>query len=224
MLRAQGRWTYTDLEPIGYLNSDALTWVGPTEGPYKDMSVKQLVQTAKDKPGTLRVATVPGSMWDYLIEQVETNTGAKVLRVPFQGGGAGINALAGGNVDIAQGFYSEFRGLADAGKVRPIGVAASERLSFLKDTPTMNEALGGNEYQWFVIRFAVVPKGTPEERKAYLGAAIRAAMKDPELVAEYLKAGVYFDPKLTDPSRMQANLNAYAEAERAFYVKTGRLK
>src|SRR5206468_11811352 len=70
------------------------------------MSVKQLVQTAKDKPGTLRVATVPGSMWDYLIEQVETNTGAKVLRVPFQGGGAGINALAGGNVDIAQGFYS----------------------------------------------------------------------------------------------------------------------
>ena len=43
MLRAQGRWTYTDLEPIGYLNSDALTWVGPTEGPYKDMSVKQLV-------------------------------------------------------------------------------------------------------------------------------------------------------------------------------------
>ncbi len=206
MLRAQGRWTYTDLEPIGYLNSDALTWVGPTEGPYKDMSVKQLVETAKDKPGTLRVATVPGSMWDYLIEQVETNTGAKVLRVPFQGGGAGINALAGGNVDIAQGFYSEFRGLADAGKVRPVGVAAPERLSFLKDTPTMNEALGGNEYQWFVIRFAVVPKG------------------DPELVAEYLKAGVYFDPKLTDPSRMQANLNAYAEAERAFYVKTGRLK
>jgi hypothetical protein len=41
---------------------------------------------------------------------------------------------------------------------------------------------------------AVVLKGTPEERKAYLGAATRASMKDPELVAEYLKAGVYFDP------------------------------
>jgi tripartite-type tricarboxylate transporter receptor subunit TctC len=224
MLRAQGRWSYTDLEPIGYLNSDALTWVGPTEGPYKDMSVKQLVQTGKDKPSTIRVATVPGSMWDYIIDQVEANVGAKFLRVPFQGGGAGINALAGGNVDIAQGFFSEFRGLAEAGKVRPIGVAASERLSFLKDTPTMNEALGGNEYQWFVIRFGVVPKGTPADRKAYLGAAIRAAMKDPELVAEYLKAGVYFDPKLTDPSQMEANLKAYAEAERAFYVKTGRLK
>ena len=49
-------------------------------------------------------------------------------------------------------------------------------------------------------------------------------MKDPELVAEYLKAGVYFDSKLTDAARMQANLNAYVEAERTFYVKTGRLK
>jgi tripartite-type tricarboxylate transporter receptor subunit TctC len=132
--------------------------------------------------------------------------------------------LAGGNVDIAQGFFSEFRGLADAGKVAPLGVAAPERLSFLKDTPTMNEALGGNEYQWIIIRFAVVPKGTPADRKAYLGAAIQTAMRDSELVAEYLKAGVYFDPKLTDPSRMEANLKAYAEAERDFYQKTGRLK
>ena len=201
MLRAQGRWAYTDLEPIGYLNSDALTWVGPTEGPYKGMSVKQIVQLAKDKPSTIRVATVPGSMWDYILDQVETNTGAKFLRVPFQGGGAGINALAGENVDIAQGFYSEFRGLAEAGKVTPIGVASSERMSFLKDTPTMNEALGGNEYLWNVIRFVVVPKGTPADRKAYLKAAIEAAMKDPELVAEYVKAGVYFDPKLTDAAR-----------------------
>jgi tripartite-type tricarboxylate transporter receptor subunit TctC len=108
--------------------------------------------------------------------------------------------------------------------VAPLGVAAPERLSFLKDTPTMNEALGGNEYQWIIIRFAVVPKGTPADRKVYLGAAVQAAMKDPELVAEYLKAGVYFDPKLTDPARMEANLKAYADAEREFYQKTGRLK
>src|SRR6185312_16512974 len=31
MLRAQGRWAHTDLEPIAYVNSDALIWVGSTE-------------------------------------------------------------------------------------------------------------------------------------------------------------------------------------------------
>lgn len=224
MLRAQGRWAYTDLEPIGYLNSDPLSWIGPTEGPYKGMSVKEIVQVARDKPGTIRAATVPGSMWDYLLDQVEANTGAKFLRVPFQGGGAGINALAGGNVDIAQGFYSEFRGLAEAGKMMPLAVAAPERLSFMKDTPTMNEALGGKGYEWVLIRFAVVPKGTSADRKAYLGAAIHAAMQDPELIAEYRKAGVYFDPRLSNPKTMETTLNEYAEAERAFYLKTGRLK
>jgi hypothetical protein len=53
---------------------------------------------------------------------------------------------------------------------------------------------------------------------------VQTAMKDPELVAEYQKAGVYFDPKFTDPSRLDTSVKEYAEREREFYVKTGRLK
>ena len=224
MLRAQGKWSIADLEPIGYLNSDALIWIAQSDGPFKGKSLKEVVQTAKDKPGTIRVATVPGSMWEYLVEQIEASSGAKFLRVPFQGGGAGINALVGGNVDIAQGFYSEFRGQLDANKVFALAVAAGERLPNFKEVPTFNEVLGGNEYVWNVIRFVVAPKGVPAERKAYLAAAIQAAMKDPELIDEYRKAGVYFDPKLANSTRIASDLNEYAERERAFYQKTGRLK
>jgi tripartite-type tricarboxylate transporter receptor subunit TctC len=224
MLRAQGKWAYTDLEPIGYLNTDALTWVGPADGPLKGKSLKEILQIAKDKPGTIRIATVPGSMWEYLVEQVEAASGAKFLRVPFQGGGAGINALVGGNVDIAQGFFAEFRGHLDAGKVAPLAVASTERMPYLKDMPTFNEALGGKDYVWAVIRFVVVPKGTPADRKAYLAAGVKAAMSDPELVAEYRKAGVYFDPALMSSTRIADDLNRYAERERAFYQQTGRLK
>jgi tripartite-type tricarboxylate transporter receptor subunit TctC len=223
MLRAQGKWAYTDLEPIGYLNSDALTWVGPTDGPLKGKTLKEIVQIAKDKPGTIRVATVPGSMWEYLVEQVEAASGAKFLRVPFQGGGAGINALVGGNVDIAQGFFAEFRGHLDAGKVAPLAVASDARMPYLKDMPTFNESLGGKDYIWAVVRFVVVPKGTPADRKAYLAAGVKAAMADQELVAEYRKAGVYFDPALVNSTRIADDLNRYAERERAFYQQTGRL-
>jgi len=224
MLRAQGRWAYTDLEPIAYLNTDALTWVGPTEGPYRGMSVKEIVQAAKDKPGTIRVATVPGSMWEYIVEQIEAGAGAKFLRVPFQGGGAGIAALVGGNVDVAQGFFSEFRGYLDANKVAPLAVAATSRMDFLKDMPTFNEALGSDQYTWQVVRFVVVPKGTPADRKAYLAAAVRAAMQDPELIAEYQKTGAFFDPKLAKSTDLPKDLGEYAERERAFYLQTGRLK
>jgi hypothetical protein len=45
-----------------------------------------------------------------------------------------------------------------------------------------------------------------------------------ELVAEYRKAGVYFDPALVNSRRIADDLNRYAERERAFYQQTGRLK
>ncbi|MES2537018.1 MAG: tripartite tricarboxylate transporter substrate binding protein [Pseudomonadota bacterium] len=224
MLRSQGKWIHTDLEPIAYINSDPLTWVSSTEGPYKGMSAKQIIQIAKDKPGTVRIAVVPGSMWEYLVEQVETSTGAKFLRVPFQGGGPGVVALLGGNVDVAQGFYGEFRGHMDAGKIVPIAIASNERTPYLKNTPTFNEIYGTKDYVWNIIRFAVVPKGTPADRKAYLAAAIQTALKDPELIAEYQKLGAYFDPALVKSTSVAADVNALAQREREFYVKTGRLK
>lgn len=224
MLRAAGRWTLADLEPVAYLNSDALTWVVATDGPFKGRSVKDVLQTAKDKPNTVRVATVAGSMWEYLVDQLEAATGAKFLRVPFQGGGAGIQALLGGNVDVAQGFYAEFRGFMEAGKVQPVAVAAGERLPYFKDLPTFNEAFGGSDYVWNVIRYVVVPKATPADRKAYLAATVQAAMKDPELIEEYRKAGVFFDPKLAGSTNIAADINAYANREREFYVRTGRIK
>lgn len=224
LLRAQGKWSLADLEPIGYINSDALIWLVQGDGALKGKSLKEIMQIAKDKPNTLRVATVPGTMWEYLLEQLEANTGAKFLRVPFQGGGAGINALAGGNVDIAQGFIAEFRGLADAGKVAPVAVAANAPLPHLKNIPTFNDQLGSKDYTWQVVRYAVVPKGTPADRKAYLGAAIASAMKDAELISEYSKAGVFFDDALMKSSNIAKDITDYAEKERSFYVKTGRIK
>jgi tripartite-type tricarboxylate transporter receptor subunit TctC len=224
LLRAQGKWSLADLEPIGYVNSDALIWLVQGEGVLKGKSLKEIMQIAKDKPNTLRVATVPGTMWEYLVEQLEATTGGKFLRVPFQGGGPGLNALAGGNVDIAQGFIAEFRGLAEAGKVAPVAVAASERLPHLKNIPTFNEQLGTKDFTWQVVRYAVVPKGMAADRKAYLSAAISAAMRDPELIAEYSKAGVFFDSTLMKSSNIAKDINDYAEKERSFYVNTGRIK
>lgn len=224
MLRAQGKWAYTDLEPIGYVNSDPMLWVTATDGPLKGMGLKEITQAAKDKPGTIRVVTVPGSMWDYCLDQVEAATGAKFLRVPFQSGGAGIAALAGGNVDVAQAFFAESRPYIEGKKMVAIGAAAPERLPHLQEVGTFNEILGGKDHVWTLIRFVVVPTKTAADRKAYLKAAVSAGMKDPEFQGELRKLGVYFDPNLANAADVAKALNAYAEREREFYKKTGRLK
>jgi len=224
ILRGQGKWSLTDIEPIAYINSDALTWVSSTKGPFKGKSAKDIIQAAKEKPGTVRVAVVPGSMWEYLVEQIEQKTGAKFLRVPFQGGKPGIVALLGGNVDVAQGFFGEFQSYMDAGDVTPIAVASADRISNLKNVPTFNEIYGTKDIVWNIIRFAVVPKGTPADRKAYLAAMINAAVKEPGLVEEYAKLGAFFDPSLSKTSAIAKDLNDMAMREREFYVATGRLK
>ncbi|WP_291295389.1 tripartite tricarboxylate transporter substrate binding protein [Elioraea sp.] len=224
MLRAQGRWNYTDLEPIGYINSDPMIWAVTTDGPFKDMPLARIAEAAKEKPNTFRVATVPGSMWDYLIEQVEQNTGARFLKVPFQSGGAGTTALIGNNVDIAPAFFAELRPHIASGRVRLAAIAAAQRVRHLPDLPTFNEALGGTGYEWTLIRFVVVPKNVPADRKAYLSALVRQAMRDGALVEEYTKMGVHFDPALRDAADPAAALNAEAEKEREFYRRTGRLR
>ena len=224
MLRAQGKWSLSDLEAIAYINSDALTWVVSTEGPYKGKTAAQIIQIAREKPGTVRVAVLPGSMWEYLVEQIEQVTGAKFLRVPFQGGKPGVVALIGGNVDVAEGFYGEFQSFLDARQVVPVAVASDARVPNMKDVPTFNEILSTKDIVWNVVRYAVVPKGTPADRKAYLGAMIDAAVRNPGLIAEYDKMGAFFDKSLLDSKNLPADLDVLAQRERDFYVKTGRLK
>ena len=224
LLRSQGKWSYSDFEPIAYLNNDPLNWIVNAEGPFKDKTLKEIVQIAKDKPGTVRVGVVPGSFYEYLVDDVEHATGAKFLRVPFQGGGPGVTALLGNNVDLTASFFTEFRSFADAGKVKSAGVAGPQRLADLPKVPTFNEALGANNISWRVERFVVSPKGLAADRKAYLAEVLNAAIRDPELQAEFGKLGISVDTSMKTPQEVTAYVEGLGRKEREFYVKNGIMK
>ena len=224
MLRSNKRWSHTDLEPLAYLNSEGLNLVVNQDGPYKDKSLKDLLALAKEKPGTLRFGTVPGSMYDYMIDQVESESGAKFLRVPFQGGAPGIAALLGNNIDIGIGFWGEVASYLEAKRLVPIAISSLEKSPFIPTAPTLAETFGNKDVVWMATRWAAVPKGVPADRKAYLTAVLNAAASDPELQAEFKKLGSVPDPSIDTPAKAAERLDKLAELEREFYVKTGRLK
>ena len=224
MLRAQGKWALSDLEPIAYLNGDGVLLVTNVDGPFKDRSMKDILDTAKAKPNTIRITTVPGTLYEYMIDQMEQVTGARFLRVPFQGGAPGIAALMGNNVDLAIGFYGEVRGQLEGKKVVPIAVSTAERSPFASGTPTLAEVTGNKDFVWTIARWAAVPKGTPADRKAWLAAAIAAAVRDPEMQEEFRKIGVVPNLRIATAEQTAAEVARLAEQERAFYVATGRLK
>ena len=224
MLRSGGRWNYTDLEPIAYLNSDAMLLVVNADGPYKDKSLKDLIEAAKAKPNTVRITIVPGSIYEYLVEQIELISGAKFLKVPFQGGAPGVTAMLGNNVDISIAFYGEVRSHLDAKKVIPIGVTSAEGSPYGQNAPTVNEVMGSKDLAWTVIRWLAVPKGTPPDRKAWLAAGFSAAIRDTELQNEFRKMGAVPNPQISTAEQTAAIVKEFGEREREFYVKSGRLK
>ena len=59
-LRAQGKWSLADLEPIGYINSDALIWLVQGDGALKGKSLKEIMQVAlaQAREGRLHILEV----------------------------------------------------------------------------------------------------------------------------------------------------------------------
>lgn len=216
-LRSNGRWSYRDLDALAFINYDPYTWVVAADGPLKGKGLKEIVALAKEKPGTLRISVLPGNSSDFLAQSVEQATGAKFVRVPFQGGAPGVTAALGGHVEIGSAFFTEYKGHFDAGTVRSVGVAGPARSPNVPDAPTFVEALGNDRILWSAWRYAAAPKGIPADRRTWLAAAINAALDDPELVAEYRKTGAVMDRKIDTPEKTAAEAEKLASIENGFY-------
>jgi tripartite-type tricarboxylate transporter receptor subunit TctC len=154
----------------------------------------------------------------------EAATGAKFVPVLYQGDRQAIADLMGGHIDVSYGYFGTYRGLMESGKIVPIGVASPERMPLLPQTPTFNEVAGVDDIVWDAFRFVVVPKGVDPARKRWLEAAFNAALSDPAIAAEFAALGAAVDRRLGSASLVAQEVERRANRERAWYVKTGRLK
>jgi tripartite-type tricarboxylate transporter receptor subunit TctC len=78
-------------------------------------------------------------------------------------------------------------GQIKAGKVRPLGVTAAQRVAALPDVPAMAETVPGYEASvWYGI---AAPRGTPPEIVAKLNQAVNAVLADPKLQARLHELG-----------------------------------
>ena len=222
--RSQGRWKWDDLDYIAGLNSEPLNLVVNAEGRFKDSGLRGVLEEARARPNTVRFTVVPGGYYEWMIDQIEQASGARFLKVPFQGGGPGITALLGNNVDIGLGFYAEVRAHIQANRLTPVAVSDRARSSFLPAVPTVNEVMNVQDIVWGVARWIAVPKAVPADRKAWIAAAFNAALQDPGLIEEFRNLGALPDPALDTPAKVQASVQALAQAEEAFLVRTGRLQ
>jgi len=217
--RSQGRWSWTDLDHIAHLNAEPLNLVVNAEGPFRGGGLRGVLDAVRARPGTIRVANVPGGYYEYMIEQLEAAAGGRFLRVPFQGGAPGLTALLGNNVDLAFGFFGEIRGHLQGNRLTPVGVTGTQESSFLPGAPTVNSVTGRDDVNWGVSRWVAVPKAVPADRKAWIAAGFRAAVADPDLLTEFRGLGALPNPALDSPEKVLADVTRMAQAEADFQAR-----
>jgi tripartite-type tricarboxylate transporter receptor subunit TctC len=113
-------------------------------------------------------------------------TGVNLVHVPYRGGTALTDLLAG---QVQVFFPPMVVPIAQikAGKVRPLAVTSATRSEALPDVPTVGEVVPGYEASfWFGVG---APKATPAEIVDKLNKEINAGLADPKIKARLADLG-----------------------------------
>jgi tripartite-type tricarboxylate transporter receptor subunit TctC len=169
----------TDLVPVTHFVDTPMVLFVNSAHPVK--SVKDLVAMAKAKPGTIGIAQSGVGGVSHLSQELfRQRAGIDVLGVPYKGAGAALGDVAGGSVPFIFTTVSTARGLLDAGRVRPLAVAARARTASLPNVPTFEElGLSGVIGNLWIGMMA--PKGTPERIIAKLHQEFSKALAAPDV-------------------------------------------
>lgn len=124
-------------------------------------------------------------------------TGTRMLHVPYKGLGPALNDLVAGQVQVVFDNIPSSYPLIQGQRIRPLVVAAKQRLRVLPDVPTYAEAglPAMNNPSWFGL---AAPAGTPAAVLEKLNAAVRQALADPATIDAIEKQGAVPSPMSRD--------------------------
>jgi tripartite-type tricarboxylate transporter receptor subunit TctC len=116
-----------------------------------------------------------GSATHLTLERFNVQAGAKLVHVPYRGGGALIPDLLAGNISSAMTEFSSALPQHRAGKARFLALAATQRSALAPDVPTMSES-GVKDFTAASYVGILAPAGTPPDIVERLQKALAAAL------------------------------------------------
>ena len=165
-------------------------------------SLADVIAKAKAAPGTVTFGSAgPGSTHHLGIELLAGRTGVKFNHIPYRGDAPVITALLANQVQFALATPTQTLSNVQGGKLRAIAVAGNTRYAGLPDVPTVEQALGIQNYDvrtWFAI---AGPAGMPKPVLDRLNAEVRKAVAVPEVRARLVAMGG--EPAAGSPKEMQ---------------------
>jgi tripartite-type tricarboxylate transporter receptor subunit TctC len=208
----------TDFEYVSQVADVPMTLIGHKDLPPKNTAelIAYVKANAKDinlaNAGLGAVSHLCGMMFQQAI-----NT--DLTTIPFTGTAPAMTALRGKQVQLMCDQTTQTIPQIKAGEVKLYGVTTAKRIKALPDAPTLAEG-GIKGFEMVVWHGIYAPKNTPKAITEKFNGALRAALKDPEVVSRFTALGVEMVPesKLT-PEGLQtwlkAEIDRYGPAIRA---------
>ena len=152
-------------------------------------TLAEFVAYAKANPGKLNFGSPGVGTTGHLgLALFMHAAGIRLTHVPYKGAAPAITDLIAGQIDGVVDNPPTVLPHIQAGKLKPLAVAAKTRMTQLPDLPTAAQAGVANfeASSWFGV---AAPAGTPPAIVARLHKDIAAALAKPELKERFVKSG-----------------------------------
>jgi tripartite-type tricarboxylate transporter receptor subunit TctC len=168
-------------------------------------SVADLIRLAKEKPEALTFGSSGVGAASHLSGLLfASETGIKMLHVPYKGTGPAVTDLLGGRIDVMFAPGPVVQQFVASGQLKALGVTDTARSKFYPDVPPVSDTVPGYEsVGWFGL---LAPPNTPPEIVKAINEVIVAAMQTKEFRDHLATLGA--EPKPQSPQEFGRYINA----------------
>jgi tripartite-type tricarboxylate transporter receptor subunit TctC len=188
LYKSVGYDTLRDFAPVTLVGDLPILFVVNPSLPVKN--VAELIAYAKANPDKINYSSSGNGTLSHLgMEDFKRRAGISLMHVPYRGSPQAMTDLVAGMVSVGMDTVTVTQPFVQAGSLRAIASAYSQRIAGLPDVPTLAEQgfSGFGIAAW--IGF-VAPAGTPRERVDALNAAVSKVVQTEEIAEKFATLGV----------------------------------
>jgi len=151
-------------------------------------TLADLVARARAEPGKLNYGSSGSGTTSHLaMELLKAALGLDMVHVPFRGGSQAVQAVIGGEIQVAVEGVPSLPGMISQGLLLPLAVTSAGRSALLPEVPAIAETVPGFDAAAWIIYF--VPAETPSALVDALSAEMRSSLQQPEVRRKLLEQG-----------------------------------
>jgi len=209
---------YDPVKDFAFISTvSAFPFVIAVRAEHPAKSLADLLALAKQAPGKITFTSVGvGSTQHMVGELLASSANVQLLHIPYRGGGAPVQAVIGGDVDILADTLTVATPHIQSGRLRALAVTSASPWPSIPGVPTVAATVPGFEVRsWLGL---AAPAGTPEAVLRKLNAEIRRVLQLVDIQKAFAGAGSEVAP--SSPMEMRNMVQADIARWRAVVARS----